>query len=55
LRHPHYWIVVAEVAVLPLAFGAWEIALGFLILTAGLLLYHIRVEEAAIAGRPELR
>lgn len=51
LRHPNYAVVCAEIAVLPLAFGAVEIAIGFSILNAALLSWRIRVEEGAIAGR----
>jgi len=29
MRHPNYAVVAAEIAMLPLAFGAWKIALGF--------------------------
>lgn len=51
LRHPNYVVVVAELAVLPLAFGAWQLALIFTLLNAFLLAWRIRVEEAALAGR----
>lgn len=53
-RHPNYVIVVAEIAVLPLAFGAWQIALLFSLLNGALLAWRIRVEEAALAERLEL-
>lgn len=55
LRHPLYCVVLAEVAILPLAFGAWAVAAVFAALTAALLWHRVRVEEAAIAGRPEVR
>ena len=48
LRHPNYAIVVAEIAVLPLAFGAWQIALGFTLANLPLLAYRIRIENAAL-------
>lgn len=51
LRHPNYWVVAAEIAVLPLAFGAWQIALAFSALNALVLAYRIRVEQAALAPR----
>ncbi|MFQ5773613.1 MAG: isoprenylcysteine carboxyl methyltransferase family protein [Kiloniellaceae bacterium] len=51
LRHPNYLIVAAEIAVLPLAFGAWELALVFTALNIPLLAYRIRVEERALAPR----
>ncbi len=51
IKHPNYLVVAAEIAVLPLAFGAWEIALLFSALNALLLWRRIRVEEAALAPR----
>ncbi|MHA1565100.1 MAG: isoprenylcysteine carboxyl methyltransferase family protein [Alphaproteobacteria bacterium] len=48
-NHPNYLIVVAEIAVLPLAFGLWWIAAIFSILNAALLGYRIRIENAALA------
>jgi methyltransferase len=51
LKHPNYLVVAAEIAVLPLAFGAWEIALVFFALNGLLLSHRIRVEEAALAPR----
>jgi methyltransferase len=50
LRHPNYAVVCAEIALLPLAFGAWRIALTFSILNAALLAWRIRVENAALAN-----
>ncbi len=50
-RHPNYVVVVAEIAVLPLAFGAWQIAFVFSALNAALLWHRIRVENAALAAR----
>ena len=51
LKHPNYLVVAGEIAVLPLAFGAWRVALVFSALN-GLLLWHrIRVEDAALAPR----
>jgi methyltransferase len=51
LRHPNYWIVTAEIAVLPLVFGAWAIALVWSVLNAVLLHHRIRVEDRALALR----
>ena len=51
LRHPIYAVVVAEIALLPLAFGAWRIALAFTLANLALLAWRIRVEEQAIAPR----
>lgn len=50
-RHPNYLVVVAEIAVLPLAFGAWQMAIVFSALNAALLWHRIRVETAALAAR----
>jgi methyltransferase len=51
VRHPNYLIVTAEIAVLPLAFGAWWIAIAFSLANALLLYHRIGVEEQALAGR----
>ncbi len=50
-RHPNYVVVCAEIAILPLAFGAVEIAIVFSILNASLLSWRIRVEERALLSR----
>jgi methyltransferase len=47
MRHPNYAIVAAEIAVLPLVFDAWTLAVVFSIANAFLLSYRIRVEDAA--------
>ena len=49
LRHPNYLIVALEIAVLPLAFGAWALALAFSVLNAALMLVRIPVEEQALS------
>lgn len=51
LKHPNYLVVAAEIAVLPLAFGAWALALGFSLANAGVLAARIRVEDEALAPR----
>lgn len=51
IRHPNYLIVTLEIAVLPLAFGAWEIALAFSVLNALALAWRLRVEGAALGYR----
>jgi len=51
LRHPIYVVVVAEIVLLPLAFGAWRIAVGFSIVNLALLSWRIRVEDRALAPR----
>ncbi|HEX6958172.1 MAG TPA: isoprenylcysteine carboxylmethyltransferase family protein [Ferrovibrio sp.] len=51
LRHPNYWVVAAEILVLPLAFGAWPVALIWSVLNALLLRHRIGIEEAALQPR----
>lgn len=51
LRHPNYLVVALEIPVLPLAFGAWDIALGFGLLNLAVLAWRIGVEERALAPR----
>ena len=53
-RHPNYLVVVGEIAVLPLAFGAVWIALTFSLLNAALLVFRTRVEENALTTRRAL-
>ncbi len=50
LRHPNYLVVALEIPLLPLAFGAWQMALGFGLANLALLAHRIRVEERALAG-----
>jgi methyltransferase len=54
LRHPNYLVVVTEIAVLPLAFGAWAVAAAFSALNAGLLAWRIWLEEQALAPRRQV-
>jgi methyltransferase len=51
LRHPNYVVVAAEIAVLPLAFGAWVVALVFSAINGALLAWRISVENQALAPR----
>jgi methyltransferase len=51
VRHPNYAIVCIELAVLPLAFGAWVIALVFTCANAALLVWRISAEDAALDAR----
>ena len=50
LRHPNYWIVAGEIAVVPLALGLPIFAAVFTALNAAILYQRIRVENAALAG-----
>ena len=47
INHPNYAVVVAEIAVLPLVFGLWQVALVFTLLNAAILMIRIRAENAA--------
>jgi methyltransferase len=51
LRHPNYAVVIAEIAVLPLAFREYAVALLFSLLNAALLWWRIRIENAALDQR----
>ena len=46
--HPNYVIVVGEIAVLPLAFGLWQVALLFTVLNGVILAIRIRAENRAL-------
>ena len=48
LNHPNYVVVVAEIAVLPLVFGLWQVALIFTLLNAAVLAVRIREENRAL-------
>jgi methyltransferase len=48
VNHPNYVVVVAEIAVLPLVFGLWPIALIFGLLNATILTVRIREENRAL-------
>jgi methyltransferase len=48
LNHPNYWVVIGEIAVLPLVFGLWQAALVFTLLNAAALTIRIREENRAL-------
>ena len=48
VSHPNYLVVIGEIAVLPLVFGLWEIAIIFSLLNAGILTVRIRAENRAL-------
>ena len=50
VNHPNYMIVTAEIAVLPLVFGLWTIAIVFSVLNALVLAVRIRAENHALAS-----
>jgi len=51
VRHPNYIVVAAEIAVVPLMFAAWEIALIFSALNAWMMRVRIGAENKALAAR----
>jgi methyltransferase len=48
VNHPNYLVVIGEIAVLPLVFGLWQIALIFSALNAAVLAIRIRAEDRAL-------
>jgi methyltransferase len=54
VSHPNYLIVALEIAVLPLAFGAWQIAVIATIINTALLIWRINAENGALKSRKGL-
>jgi methyltransferase len=54
INHPNYWVVIGEIAVLPLVFGLPWVALVFTILNAAVLWVRIREENRALASARQL-
>jgi methyltransferase len=50
VSHPNYLVVIGEIAVLPLAFGLWQLAILFTLLNAVVLTIRIRAENRALRG-----
>jgi methyltransferase len=48
VNHPNYAVVVGEIAVLPLVFGLWQVALLFTALNAAVLVVRIREENRSL-------
>ena len=48
INHPNYWVVIGEIAVLPLIFGLWQVALIFSLLNALVLSVRVREENRAL-------
>ena len=48
VRHPNYLVVIGEIAVLPLVFGLWDVAIIFSLLNAAMLTVRIRTENRAL-------
>ena len=51
VRHPNYLIVAAELATLPMVFGAWPLALAGSALHVPLLVRRVAVEDATLKRR----
>lgn len=48
VSHPNYIVVAAEIAILPLVFGLWPVAIAFTLLNAAVLTVRIRAENRAL-------
>jgi methyltransferase len=48
VNHPNYWVVIAEIALLPMVFGLWQVALVFSLLNAAALWVRIGAENRAL-------
>ena len=48
VRHPNYLVVIGEIAVLPMVFGLWWVAVLFTLLNAAVLTIRIRQENLAL-------
>ena len=51
IKHPNYVITLVETFLLPLAFGAWGLALIMTAIRAAVLHYKILLEDAALVSR----
>ena len=51
VRHPNYFVVAGEIAVLPLVFGELSVCLVFTALNTAMLAWRIREENAVLALR----
>ena len=54
IKHPNYVVIALEIAILPLAFGAWQIALIFSIANFAVLAWRLRIEDSALQARRDL-
>ena len=52
VSHPNYFVVAAEILVLPLVFGLVGFAILFTLLNAAMMIVRIRAEQSALAGPP---
>ncbi|GBF26648.1 hypothetical protein MnTg02_01689 [bacterium MnTg02] len=51
IRHPNYAVTIAETALLPAAFGAWALAAIMTAIWMAVIVYKIKLEDAALAER----
>ena len=51
LRHPNYVVVAGEIAVVPMIFGLWPVAVVFSLANLWLMRLRIQVEDRALAER----
>lgn len=51
LRHPNYWVVVAEIFVAPMVLGLPWIAIGFCVPNAVMIAIRMRAEDRALASK----
>jgi methyltransferase len=50
VNHPNYLVVIGEIAVLPLVFGLWRVALLFTLVNAAALAVRVREENRALSA-----
>jgi methyltransferase len=55
MRHPNYAVVAAEIACLPLIFGAWMLAVVFSVANGAVLAWRIQAENRALLARREVK
>lgn len=53
VKHPNYIIVIAEIIVIPMAFGLYRTAIVFSLLNAAMLYVRIGVENRALKDGPQ--
>jgi methyltransferase len=53
VRHPNYWVTIAETFLLPTVFGAWALGLIMTAVWTAVLAYKIELEDQALAARRE--
>lgn len=51
VRHPNYWVTIAETFLLPAVFGAYALGAIMGVVWAAVIAYKIRLEDAALAER----